>query len=134
MSRTTPRSSVAAPRPTDTELRILNVLWDLGTGTVREVHAALSTDKLVGYTTALKMLQVMTEKGLVERELEAWPHRFRALHGRQATQGRLLKDLVRRAFGGSVDALVLHALSETQLSEQDRSEIERMLGSVGDSP
>lgn len=134
MSRTSPGSALAAPRPTDTELRILNVLWDLGAATVREVHAALSADKQVGYTTALKMLQVMTEKGLVAREPEAWPHRFRALHGREATQGRLLNDLVRRAFGGSVDALVLKALSETQLSDEDRSEIERMLGAAEEAP
>jgi predicted transcriptional regulator len=120
--------SKSAPyRPTDTELRILGVLWDLGPSTVREVHEALTASKEVGYTTALKMLQVMTEKGLVVRNEDRRPHRYRAARARAATQRQLLRDLTDRAFGGSASALVLQAISDPRLSPADRAEIERLL-------
>ena len=119
------------PRPTDTELRILRVLWERGPATVREVHEALSAEKPVGYTTALKMLQVMHEKGLVLRDESERPHRYRTQSARADTQGRLLRDLIERAFGGSPSALVLRALSDTELSATERAEIERLLNKRG---
>lgn len=117
-------------RPTDTELRILNLLWEHGASTVREVHERLSEEKVVGYTTALKMLQVMAHKGLVEREPGTWPQRFGARYGREATQRRLLHELVDRAFGGSANALVLQALAGARLSASEREEIRRVLDEV----
>ncbi|MBX3142871.1 MAG: BlaI/MecI/CopY family transcriptional regulator [Trueperaceae bacterium] len=122
------------PRPTDTELRILQTLWNLGPATVREVHKALSVDKPVGYTTALKMLQVMTEKGLVLRDDTERPHRYRPRLARGETQRQLLRDLIDRAFGGSPRALVLSALPETELSEADAAEIARLLDDAEPAP
>lgn len=115
------------PRPTDTELRILNVLWDRGPSTVREVHAGLVAHKRVGYTTALKMLQVMADKGLVLRDDTGWPHRFAPRSDRASTQRRLLTDLVDRAFGGSANALVVQALAGAAVTDEERDEIRRML-------
>lgn len=115
------------PRPTDTELRILNVLWDRGPSTVREVHAVLVAHKPVGYTTALKMLQVMADKGLVLRDDTEWPHRFAPRSDRASTQRRLLADLVDRAFGGSANALVVQALAGAAVTDEERDEIRRML-------
>jgi len=114
-------------RPTDAELRILNLLWEHGALTVRQVHTLLAAEKRVGYTTALKMLQVMTQKGLVKREEGSWPHRFTASFGREATQRRLVDELVDRAFGGSANALVLHAVSRVRLTAIERDEIRRAL-------
>jgi BlaI family transcriptional regulator, penicillinase repressor len=113
-------------RPTDTELRILRVLWDRGPSTVREVHEALQLERPAGYTTALKMLQVMTAKGLVKRD-DRRPQRYSAVRARGATQRQLLRDLVDRAFGGSTSALVLRALPDVGITEAERAEIERLL-------
>jgi BlaI family transcriptional regulator, penicillinase repressor len=116
-----------ARTPTPAELRILRILWRLGPSTVHDVHAALATEKSVGYTTALKMLQVMTEKELVERETVGRAHRYRPVAAEETTQRQLLRDLVDRAFGGSVDALVLRALSDADVPQADLEEIERLL-------
>jgi BlaI family transcriptional regulator, penicillinase repressor len=116
-----------ARTPTPAELRILRILWHRGPSTVHEVHTALATERPVGYTTALKMLQVMTEKGLVEREVVGRAHRYRPVAAEATTQRQLLRDLVDRAFGGSVDALVLRALSDSDVPRADLEEIERLL-------
>jgi BlaI family transcriptional regulator, penicillinase repressor len=116
-------------RPTDAELRILRVLWDRGPSTVREVHDALQEERVAGYTTALKMLQVMTAKGLVERDDRQRPQRFAAARARAATQRQLLRDLADRAFGGSAGALVLRALPDVEITDDERVEIERLLES-----
>jgi len=113
-------------RPTDAELRILRVLWDRGPSTVREVHEALQAERPAGYTTALKMLQVMTAKGLVDRD-DRRPQRFAAVRTRAATQRLLLRDLADRAFGGSASALVLRALPDVEITDTERAEIERLL-------
>jgi len=115
------------PKPTPAELGILHVLWDGGPLTVREVQRILNETKPTGYTTALKMLQIMTEKGLVVRDDKQRPQTYRARHPREQMQSQLLHDLVQRAFGGSVKALVLQALAGRRSSPEELEEIERLL-------
>jgi BlaI family penicillinase repressor len=100
------------PMPTGAELAILQVLWDRGPSTVREVHDALYSRDGAGYTTALKLLQVMHAKGLVARDDSERAHVFRPLASRENTQKRFLSDLTQRLFGGSASQLVLHALGD----------------------
>jgi predicted transcriptional regulator len=114
-------------RPTKVELSILRVLWEKGPGSVREIQARLSVTKETGYTTALKMLQIMTEKGLVERDESVRPQIYRAKSSREKTQKQLLHDLVQRAFGGSVKALVMQAISTKRSSPEDLEAIEKLL-------
>src|SRR4051794_13068715 len=101
------------PRPTDAELAILRVLWRRGPSTVRHVHEALADTRETetGYTTTLKLMQIMADKGLVTRNETARTHVYSAKAGEQQTQQQLVRDLVDRAFGGSAAALVLRALS-----------------------
>jgi BlaI family transcriptional regulator, penicillinase repressor len=114
-------------RPTKMELAILRVLWDKGPGSVREIQARLSATRETGYTTALKMLQIMTEKGLVERDETVRPQIYRARYSQEKTQRQLLQDLVQRAFGGSVKALVMQAISTKKSSPEDLEAIEKLL-------
>jgi len=97
--------------PTTAELEILSVLWDRGPSTVRDVQDALNTRKAIGYTTALKLLQIMFEKGLVIRDDSERTHVYAAALEREPMQSALVQDLAERAFGGSASALVLGALS-----------------------
>ena len=115
------------PRPTDAELAILRVLWERGPSTVREVHDALSRSQDTGYTTVLKLLQIMTEKGLVDRDESQRAHVYVSRLGEQRTQRQLLGDLMDRAFGGSPTKLVLQALSTTKASADELKAIRRML-------
>ena len=114
-------------RPTKMELAILHVLWDKGPGSVREIQARLSETRETGYTTALKMLQIMTEKGLVERDESVRPQIYRAKFSQERTQKQLLQDLLQRAFGGSVKALVMQAVSTKKSSPADLEAIEKLL-------
>ena len=114
-------------RPTKLELTILRVLWDAGPRSVREIHAVLNASKPTGYTTVLKMLQIMTEKGLVERDETVRPQIYRARHSQDHTQKHLLRDLIQRAYGGSVKALVMHALATKKSSPKDLEAIEKLL-------
>ena len=114
-------------RPTKVELSILRVLWEKGPGSVREIQARLSVTRETGYTTALKMLQIMTEKGLVERDESVRPQIYRAKFSQEKTQKQLLQDLVQRAFGGSVKALVMQAISTKRSSPEDLEAIEKLL-------
>lgn len=114
-------------RPTQLELTILRVLWEKGPGSVREIQATLNATKETGYTTVLKMLQIMTEKGLVERDETVRPQIYRARYSQEQTQRQLLKDLVQRAFGGSVKALVMQALATKKSSAEDLEAIEKLL-------
>src|SRR5438128_2683235 len=116
----------APPRPTDAELAILRVLWDAGPLPVREIQKILDREKPTGYTTALKMLQIMTEKGLVDRDEDVRPQIYRARYSRQHTQRRLVNDLLQRAFGGSVRELVLQALSTKRSTPGELAEIEKL--------
>src|SRR2546430_17724722 len=106
---TSPRTPV--PRPTDAELAILRVLWDRGPSTVRQVHDVLGRERPAAYTTALKLLQIMTEKGLVERDERDRTHVYRARLSEEQTQRQLVRDLADRAFGGSPTHPPLPALA-----------------------
>ena len=115
------------PRPTDAELAILRVLWERGPSTVREVHDALSPTQDSGYTTVLKLMQIMTEKGLVDRDESQRAHVYTSRLGEQRTQRQLLGDLIERAFGGSPAKLVMQALSSSKASAEDLTAIRNLL-------
>ncbi|HUP64118.1 MAG TPA: BlaI/MecI/CopY family transcriptional regulator [Thermoanaerobaculia bacterium] len=121
---------VTTPRPTDGELAILRVLWDRGECTVREVHDKLSASSAIGYTTVLKLMQIMTEKGLVERDESERAHVYRPALSEQKTQKQLLGDLLDRAFGGSATKLVLQALSTRRTSGKELAEIRSLLAKL----
>jgi BlaI family penicillinase repressor len=116
-----------SPRPTEAELAILQVLWEGGPRSVRAIQHVLNGTKPTGYTTVLKMLQIMTEKGLVDRDEQVRPQIYRARYTREHTQRRLLGDLLQRAFGGSVKALVLQALATKRSSPAELEAIEKLL-------
>jgi predicted transcriptional regulator len=118
------------PRPTDAELAILNVLWERGPSTVRDVHDALSSVQATGYTTVLKLLQIMTEKGLVVRDETERAHIYEARYSEQRTQRQLLTDLVDRAFGGSPAKLVVQALSGRKATADELSAIRELLDRI----
>ena len=115
------------PRPTDAELAILRVLWERGPSTVRDVHEALSRTQASGYTTVLKLLQIMTEKGLVVRDESQRAHVYATRLSEQRTQNQLLFDLADRAFGGSPAKLVMQALAGRQTSAAELHEIRALL-------
>lgn len=118
---------VRTPRPTEAELAILRVLWDKGPSTVRQVNDVLSESRDTGYTTTLKLMQIMAEKGLVTRDEENRTHIYTARWSQDQTQRQLVSDLVDRAFGGSAAALVLQALSAHPASARELSEIQRLI-------
>jgi len=115
------------PRPTDAELSILRVLWEAGPRSVREIQHLMNENRPTGYTTVLKMLQIMTEKGLVVRDESVRPQIYRPRLSRVQTQRRLLTDLLQRAFGGSVRELVLQALATRKSSPEELANIEELL-------
>lgn len=117
-------------RPTDAELTILRVLWDQGPTTVREVYKILNSGKTVGYTTVLKLMQIMTEKGLVERDESCRPQIYRPCLPREQTERQLVKDLVDRAFGGSAKRLVMQALEAKKASPDELAQIEKILNKL----
>ncbi len=118
-----------SPRPTDSELAILSVLWQRGPSTVRDVHEALDADpgRSTGYTTTLKLMQIMTEKGLVKRDERQRSHIYTAAPRAETVQRRLVSDLLARAFGGSVRNLVLNALTHPKTSPEELSEIRKLI-------
>ncbi len=118
------------PNPTAGELEILRVLWDSGPLSVRDVQKALNEVKPTGYTTVLKLMQIMTGKGLVSRDEEQRPQIYSARYPREHTQRQLLQDLTQRAFGGSVKALVLQALTTRKSTERELEEIEKLLDRI----
>lgn len=115
------------PRPTDAELAILSVLWERGPSTVREVHDAMSATHDTGYTTVLKLLQIMTDKGLVVRDESQRAHVYTSRYGEQRTQRQLLGDLIDRAFRGSREQLVMQALSASHASAAELTAIRQLL-------
>ena len=117
----------APPRPTEAELAILQVLWDKGPSTVRTVHETLSQARAMGYTTALKTMQIMAKKGLVRRDEREKTHVYRADRAREKTQGQLVSDLLERAFGGSAEKLVMRALDESKVSAGELDRIRQLL-------
>ena len=116
-----------SPRPTDAELEILRVLWSLGPCTVRQVHDELSPKRDVGYTTMLKLMQIMTDKGLLLRNESQRSHVYRARQKETVTQKQLVKDLVSRAFGGATEKLVIQALSSKKATAQEIADIRKLL-------
>ena len=119
---------MAAPHPTEGELAILRVLWSRsGPTTVREVHEALSRSKDTAYTTVLKMLTIMTEKGLVRRDETDRTHIYQARLTEEQTQRQLVRDLLDRAFGGSASKLVMQALASKKASAEELGEIRRLI-------
>ena len=115
------------PRPTDAELEILTVLWSRGASTVREVHETVARRKPAQYTTILKLLQIMAEKGLVRRDERARAHVYEASRPREWTQRQLAGDLMHRAFGGSAKSLLVGALSVRKASKDELADIRRLL-------
>ncbi len=116
------------PRPTDGELMILRVLWERGPSTVRQVHDILARERpAAAYTTALKLLQIMTDKGLVRRDEADRTHIYHARLSEEQTQRQLIRDLLDRAFGGSSTKLVMQALAAKRASAEELSEIRRLL-------
>jgi predicted transcriptional regulator len=115
------------PRPTDVELQILRVLWAEGPSTVRQVHERLSAGRDVGYTTTLKLMQIMAEKGLVSRDESDRTHVYAARANENRTQQQLVSDLMDRAFGGSAAALVMQALSAHPASAAELEDIGRVI-------
>ena len=120
-----------APKPTEAELSILRVLWERGPSTVREVHEAIQRSRpsgqTTGYTTVLKLLQIMTEKGLVTRDERTRSHVYRARLSEDTTQRQLVTDLLDRAFGGSAARLVMQALDLSPASAEELKEIRRLI-------
>jgi predicted transcriptional regulator len=114
-------------RPTDAELAILRVLWRRGPCTVRDVQAELEKTEPHGYTTVLKIMQIMAEKGLVRRDESARAHVYEPSRAEDETQRDLLRDLTDRAFNGSASKLVMRALSDRKASREDLAEIRRLL-------
>jgi predicted transcriptional regulator len=117
-------------RPTDAELNILRTLWQLGPSTVRQVQDALGGAEANGYTTVLKLLQIMAEKGLVERDETARTHVYRPRLTEQHTQRQLIRDLLGRAFGGSLQKLIVQALSAERASPKELREIRRLIEEI----
>lgn len=114
-------------KPTDAELAILRALWELGPATVRRVTESLHEERGTGYTTTLKLLQIMTEKGLVRRDDSARTHVYVASVPAETTQRQLVGDLLDKAFGGSARQLVLQALSAKRANREELAEIRRLL-------
>jgi predicted transcriptional regulator len=114
-------------QPTPSELEILQVLWSRGPSTVREIHEALSKTKDLGYTSALKLLQIMTTKGLVTRAEEQRAHVYAALQPAEATKQQFAADVLQRVFRGSASQLMQHVLSGRRGSKKEIEEIRRML-------
>ncbi len=126
--------SQSKPKPTEAELELLRVLWEKGPATVREVHEALSKSKTTGYTTTLKILQKMADKGLVTREKSQRSHVYAASWEAEKTQRQLVRHLLMGAFGGSPARLVMQALSEHKATSAELREIRDLLDELDQEP
>ena len=115
------------PRPTDAELEILTVLWSRGPATVRDVHETIVKRRPAQYTTVLKIMQIMAEKGLVRRDEKERAHVYEASRPREWTQRQLAGDLLQRAFAGSAKSLLMGALSARKASKEELAELRKML-------
>lgn len=121
---------MAAPlnqKPTESELEILQILWETGDSTVRAVHEILSRNKESGYTTTLKLMQIMHEKGLVSRDTSAKTHIYRAVASQQKTQQHLVSRLIDHAFNGSAARMVMQALGNHRSSKEEIEAIKKYL-------
>lgn len=118
------------PKPTEAELAILRVLWERGPSTVRDVQEVLNVAKETGYTTVLKLMQIMLEKGLVDRDESRRTHVYRPRVPEEKTQRQLVGDLIERAFSGSAQKLVMQALSAKQVSAEELEQIRALLDEI----
>lgn len=125
-------SNTPDKRPTDAELGILRTLWRLGPSSVRQVLHAMSEERQIGYTTVLKLMQIMTDKGILERDASVRPQVFRPARSEGDTQDQMVGDLVDRLFSGSPDRLVMQALSSRPMSAEDRQRIRDLLDRLED--
>ncbi len=116
-------------KPTEAELTLLNVLWNMGPATVRQIHEVVSTTQKTGYTTVLKILQIMHEKSLVIRDESNRAHVYAAAYSQTQTQSSLIKDLIGKAFGGSTSKLVMRAIDDST-SDQEINDIRQLLNSL----
>jgi len=116
-----------ASQLTEVELQILRILWELGPSPVREIHARLNAAKGTNYSTTVKMLSAMLEKGLVKRDENASPHIWRAAMSRDSAGKRMVKDLVDKVYDGAAMSLVLHALKSAKASSEELGEVRRLL-------
>ncbi len=114
-------------RPTEAELEILQVLWSLGTGTVRKVNTILNETTPVGYTTTLKLMQIMLRKGILQRDVSHYPQLYKPTASKANIQRRFVGDLLKRVFEGSASQLALQLLSTKKVSSQEIAEIRRLL-------
>jgi BlaI family penicillinase repressor len=123
-----------APLPTASELEILQIIWQRGPSTVREVYRTLAADREVGYSTVLKLMQIMMEKGTLVRDERVRPQVYKAAHPQGQMQRGILRDLVERAFGGSPVSLVMQALADKKATRHERRQIREMLDELDGKP
>lgn len=123
-------STIKAIKPTESELEILQILWSKGLATVREVHEDLASTKDVGYTTTLKLMQIMHEKGLVKRDDSMRTHVYQANVNKERTQKHLLGKMIDSLFGGSPTQLVIQALGEHKASPEELEKIQALLNDL----
>ena len=116
-----------SPKPTASELQILHVLWERGPSTVREVHQALSDKRPIGYTSVLKLMQIMTAKGTLRRNEEQRAHVYEAVQPAEKTKRQLALDVLQRVFDGSASQLMMHALADRKASKEEVDELRRLL-------
>ncbi|HOW73997.1 MAG TPA: BlaI/MecI/CopY family transcriptional regulator [Phycisphaerae bacterium] len=120
--------------PTEVELRILSVLWERGPSTVREVHEALRAERDTGQSTTLKMMQVMTDKGLLLKDDDRRPQVYRPAISQEQAQTQFVDDMIQRVFGGAADQLILRAVSSQHVSAEDREQIRAILKQLEGDP
>ncbi len=120
-------STIKIIKPTESELEILQILWQNGIATVREVHEALASTKNVGYTTTLKLMQIMNEKGLVSRDASMRTHVYQAAVNKEKTQKYLLNKIINNLFGGSSTQLVIQALGNQKSTKEELLQIQNLL-------
>lgn len=115
------------PRPTEGELELLSILWERGPSTVRDLHQEVSSKRALGYTSVLKLLQIMTEKGLVEREEAGKAHIYRTAAAQHETQDQLVRDISERLFSGSAAQLAMHALAMEPVNDRELEELHNLI-------
>lgn len=116
--------------PTDSELEILQVIWNKGPCTVRDVHTVLSASKTSGYTTTLKLMQIMADKGILERNTSQRTHIYKSVIRKSETQKSMLSSFIESAFGGSASSLVLQALGSQQTNKEELEEIKALIDKI----
>ncbi len=121
-------------QPTEVELQILRILWELGPSPVREIHARLNAEKGTNYSTTVKMLSVMLDKALVKRDDIASPHVYRAAMSRESAGKRMLRELVEKVYDGAAMSLVLQALKSSKPSPEELAEVRRLLDELEHKP